>query len=151
MKHVILILMVFMTTLMVSQDSQKLANQSTTMSGKSGGMMNCNFPAPLMGPTRSGGMNNNMVAKYRHLIPGLNEFVMPTRPTLGAVLSDVVNKKPNYKPVKVKMMDEYITEYNTFSDDKKFEMKNIFHSNWTQERFNKSESAIYRTLKSLEK
>lgn len=145
MKTLIFIFLCLFGSSVFSQDTEPRVSGS--MSGRSG-QMNCPAPVPLTGPTRSGAVNNNVFARYRHLIPGVNTFTMPTRPLPGNILSDTTAPKSSHP--KTKNVDEYIKEYNSRPDNEKGDLKNIFHENWTMERFNNSPGAIYRTMKYLD-
>lgn len=97
--------------------------------------------------TRSGNYGHPIYwfNRYKHKIPVVNQIPAPPAITIGAVIDAITDRRPHYCPDP--SIEQIYVEYLELDSLTQDSIRQVLHPNWTQDRFNKSQSAVYRTYK----
>jgi len=97
--------------------------------------------------TRSGNYGHPIYwfNRYKHKIPVVNQIPAMPAITIGAVIDAVTDRRPEH--CSEPSVEEIYKEYLTLDSLKQDSIRQVLHPTWTQEMFNRSQSAVYATYK----
>lgn len=97
--------------------------------------------------TRSGNYGHPVYwfNRYKHEIPVVNQIPVMPAITIGSVIDVLTEPKNDYS--REPSVEEIYKEYLTLDSVKQDSIRQVLHPTWTQEMFNRSQSAVYATYK----
>jgi hypothetical protein len=97
--------------------------------------------------TRSGNYGHPVYwfNRYKHEIPVVNQIPAMPAITIGSIIDVITEPKDDF--YREPSVEEIYREYLTLDSVKQDSIRQVLHPTWTQEMFNRSQSAVYATYK----